>query len=57
MEIDLWQGRGLPFDQDAPRTCLSPINRRSLKTKTDLKDMLGAFGLPGERSKAREKRR
>ena len=33
MGIDLWQDRGLPVNQDSPRSCPSPTSRRSLKTK------------------------
>ncbi len=33
MEIDLWQDRGVPVNQDSPRSCPSPTSRRSLTTK------------------------
>ncbi len=33
MEIDLWQVRGVPVNQDSPQSCPSPASRRSLKTQ------------------------
>ncbi len=61
MEIDLWQSRGLPFSEDAPPSGPSPMNRRSLKTKTqktktleNQTDFTKILGLPGPRPELSE---